>query len=126
MRTLTFEFLLSCRSKDTSLKCAGSYGNRLPISLSVIVLQDYVVSIFMRQKWQDTRLAFAHLSNESMVILDARLADAIWLPDLFFTNEKSAYFHSVTKPNRFLRLHKNGTLYYSARYDAYFLFYLVL
>ena len=83
--------------------------------LQFYVFQDYVVSIFMRQKWQDTRLAFTHLSNESMVILDSRLADAIWLPDLFFTNEKSAYFHSVTKPNRFLRLHKNGTLYYSAR-----------
>ena len=69
----------------------------------------------MRQMWHDARLDYRHLSNESVLSLDARLADTLWLPDLFFTNEKKAYFHDVTKPNRFIRLYSNGTVYYSMR-----------
>ncbi len=77
------------------------------------------MSIFMRQRWHDKRLAYSHLSQENMVTLDARLADSIWLPDLMFTNEKSAYFHDVTKPNRYMRLYKNGTIYYSSRFSIF-------
>ncbi len=77
-----------------------------------------MVTIFLRQKWQDPRLQYSHLANEEVITLDARIADAIWLPDMFFTNEKKAYFHDVMLPNKFIRLFKNGTIYYSARYEA--------
>ena len=40
------------------------------------------MSIFMRQKWHDDRLAYKHLSNETMITLDSRLADSVWLPGL--------------------------------------------
>ncbi len=97
----------------------GVYSRDCLISLFIFIFQDYVLSIFMRQRWHDSRLAFLHLSNETMVTLDARLSDSIWLPDLFFTNEKRAYFHEVTIPNRYMRLFQNGTIYYSARWVDY-------
>ncbi|XP_064637423.1 glycine receptor subunit alpha-2-like isoform X2 [Lineus longissimus] len=78
---------------------------------------DYLITIFMRQAWHDHRLAYGHLglSNDSMITLDARLIDSLWVPDLFFANEKKGHVHHITVPNRLLRLYKDGTVYYSAR-----------
>ena len=41
-----------------------------------------MMSIFMRQKWDDPRLSYSHLSDEDMITLDSRFADSIWLPGL--------------------------------------------
>ena len=38
--------------------------------------------------------------------------DRIWVPDLFFRNEKRAAYHIITVPNRLLKLYDNGKLWY--------------
>ena len=81
------------------------------------IFQDFMVSIFIREKWSDHRLRFGNLSNDEMITLDARLAEQLWLPDLYFTNEKEAHFHYVTVPNRYVRIFRNGTVYHSARFE---------
>ena len=34
----------------------------------------------------------------------------IWVPDTFFVNEKTAYFHSATQDNQFLRIMHTGEI----------------
>ncbi|XP_035694435.1 glycine receptor subunit alpha-3-like [Branchiostoma floridae] len=74
---------------------------------------DYSVNIFLRQKWNDPRLAFTKYNHT--IAVDVSLLKQLWQPDLFFVNEKSAKFHSVTVDNKFLRISPNGDILYSSR-----------
>lgn len=78
--------------------------------------QDYRVNIFLRQKWNDPRLAYSKYPDSSLD-LDPSMLDSIWKPDLFFANEKGANFHDVTTDNKLLRIFKDGTVLYSIRWD---------
>ncbi|XP_048834116.1 glycine receptor subunit alpha-2-like [Brienomyrus brachyistius] len=75
---------------------------------------DYRVNIFLRQKWNDPRLAYSEYPDDSLD-LDPSMLDSIWKPDLFFANEKGANFHDVTTDNKLLRIFKNGNVLYSIR-----------
>ncbi|XP_016345268.1 glycine receptor subunit alpha-2 [Sinocyclocheilus anshuiensis] len=75
---------------------------------------DYRVNIFLRQKWNDPRLAYSEYPDSSLD-LDPSMLDSIWKPDLFFANEKGANFHDVTTDNKLLRIFKDGTVLYSIR-----------
>ncbi|XP_030642091.1 glycine receptor subunit alpha-2 [Chanos chanos] len=75
---------------------------------------DYRVNIFLRQKWNDPRLAYSEYPDSSLD-LDPSMLDSIWKPDLFFANEKGANFHDVTTENKLLRIFKDGTVLYSIR-----------
>ena len=50
--------------------------------------------------------------------MDSKLYDSIWVPDLFFPNEKIASVHQVTVPNRLLRIFPDGKVLYSSRFAA--------
>ncbi|MGH0170874.1 UNVERIFIED_CONTAM: hypothetical protein FKN15_063044, partial [Acipenser sinensis] len=76
--------------------------------------QDYRVNIFLRQEWNDPRLAYSEYPDGSLD-LDPSMLDSIWKPDLFFANEKGANFHEVTTDNKLLRIFKNGNVLYSIR-----------
>ena len=80
-----------------------------------LLSQDYRVNIFLRQKWNDPRLAYSEYPDDSLD-LDPSMLDSIWKPDLFFANEKGANFHEVTTDNKLLRIFKNGTVLYSIRW----------
>uniref|UniRef100_A0A3Q2CIQ6 Glycine receptor subunit alpha-3-like n=1 Tax=Cyprinodon variegatus TaxID=28743 RepID=A0A3Q2CIQ6_CYPVA len=82
--------------------------------LMTLSLQDYRVNIFLRQQWNDPRLAYAEYPDDSLD-LDPSMLDSIWKPDLFFANEKGAHFHEVTTDNKLLRIFKNGNVLYSIR-----------
>ncbi|XP_042197882.1 LOW QUALITY PROTEIN: glycine receptor subunit alpha-3 [Callorhinchus milii] len=75
---------------------------------------DYRVNIFLRQQWNDPRLAYSEYPDDSLD-LDPSMLDSIWKPDLFFANEKGANFHEVTTDNKLLRIFKNGNVLYSIR-----------
>ncbi|KAI2656745.1 Glycine receptor subunit alphaZ1 [Labeo rohita] len=82
--------------------------------LSLCAQQDYRVNIFLRQQWNDPRLAYSEYPDDSLD-LDPSMLDSIWKPDLFFANEKGANFHEVTTDNKLLRISKNGNVLYSIR-----------
>ena len=65
----------------------------------------------------DPRLAFT-APNISKLTLDSKLFDQIWVPDMFFANEKKGHSHCITMPNRHFRIQADGTVLYSARYTA--------
>ncbi|XP_078459220.1 glycine receptor subunit alpha-2-like isoform X1 [Lampetra fluviatilis] len=75
---------------------------------------DYRVNIFLRQQWNDPRLAYSEYPDDSLD-LDPSMLDSIWKPDLFFANEKGANFHEVTTDNKLLRIFKDGNVLYSIR-----------
>ena len=72
------------------------------------------MTFYLRRKWMDERLAFPTLVGSDVLELDTRLKDRLWVPDIFFRNEKTALVHNVTVPNRLIHLYKNGTVMYSS------------
>lgn len=43
-------------------------------------------------------------------------ANRVWMPDLFFSNEKEGHFHNIIMPNVYIRIFPNGSVLYSIRY----------
>ncbi|XP_048088008.1 glycine receptor, alpha 4a isoform X1 [Alosa alosa] len=75
---------------------------------------DYRLNVFLRQQWNDPRLAYSEYPDVSLD-LDPSMLDSIWKPDLFFANEKGANFHEVTTDNKLLRIFQDGNVLYSIR-----------
>nr|XP_032800623.1 glycine receptor subunit beta-like [Petromyzon marinus] len=77
---------------------------------------DYRVNIFIRQKWNDPRLRLpADFQGSEALTVDPTMSRCLWRPDLFFANEKTANFHSVTKDNTLLFIYRNGDVLLSMR-----------
>ncbi|XP_050416355.1 glycine receptor subunit alpha-2 [Patella vulgata] len=76
---------------------------------------DYSVEIYLTMIWVDERLQFLNYSDFKWLEVGTKLMDAVWVPDVYFRNEKTAAFHDVTVPNRYLHLYPNGTVVYSMR-----------
>ncbi|KAG7251800.1 hypothetical protein CRUP_037995 [Coryphaenoides rupestris] len=74
--------------------------------------QDYTATIFLRQRWRDSRLVFP--GNES-VSVDGRLVSLLWIPDTFIPDSKRSFLHDVTVENRLIRIFSNGTVLYALR-----------
>ncbi|KAI1286410.1 Gamma-aminobutyric acid receptor subunit beta [Halotydeus destructor] len=87
------------------------------ISISTVseVQMDFTLDFYFRQAWKDPRLAFRELPRISELYVGAEVADRIWVPDTFFANEKSAYFHIATTKNTFLRIGAKGDVFRSIR-----------
>ena len=45
--------------------------------------------------------------------LSIEMLRKIWKPDTFVYNGKRSYLHTITTPNRFVRLFSNGRVLYS-------------
>ncbi|KTG06846.1 hypothetical protein cypCar_00005484 [Cyprinus carpio] len=76
---------------------------------------DYTATIFLRQRWRDSRLLFP--GNESLS-LDGRLVSLLWIPDTFIPDSKRSFLHDVTVENRLIRIFSNGTVLYALRITA--------
>lgn len=79
------------------------------------VLMDFTSDFYFRQSWKDDRLAFIPQDGIEELSVGAEVIDKIWVPDTFFANEKSAYFHTATTPNTFIRIKSNGEVLRSMR-----------
>ena len=72
------------------------------------------MTLYLRQVWKDERLAFRSENNKS-ITLNHRQFDRMWTPDVFIRNLKAGVFHTITVPNRLIRLSHDGTILYSQR-----------
>jgi hypothetical protein len=79
-----------------------------------ILLQDYEVDLYLRQKWQDERLKHAEIT-EALDLNDPNLVKAIWKPEVYFPNAKHAEFQYVTVPNVLVRINPDGEILYMLR-----------
>ncbi|XP_074601859.1 glutamate-gated chloride channel-like isoform X2 [Brevipalpus obovatus] len=103
----------------------SSHGNDGPCEVTVNFLirsiseisdldMEYATQLTFREEWLDDRLKY---DNRDGQIKYLTLTDPsrIWLPDLFFKNEKEGHFHDIIMPNVLLRIHPDGRVLYSVR-----------
>ena len=66
--------------------------------------------------WQDERLAYINTGYEKRLALNAKMVQHMWIPDIYFVNEKSGIKHDLTKENEVVRLWPDGRVFHSMRY----------
>ena len=64
-----------------------------------------MLKLYYIQEWVDPRLRHDH---HDALTVDNSMLHNIWVPDTYFENSKSSNFHSVTVPNKMLRISQNG------------------
>jgi len=80
------------------------------------VEMDFTLDMYFRQFWTDPRLSFERRGGLEKLVVGAEYISLIWVPDTFFVNEKTAYFHKATTENQFLRILHTGEILRSIRY----------
>ncbi|XP_045110005.1 glutamate-gated chloride channel-like isoform X2 [Portunus trituberculatus] len=78
------------------------------------VKMEYSVQLTFREEWNDDRLKFDDLEGR-IKYLTLTEPSKVWMPDLFFKNEKLGHFHDIILPNVYLRIFPNGGVLYSIR-----------
>ncbi|XP_030025940.1 glutamate-gated chloride channel isoform X3 [Manduca sexta] len=78
------------------------------------IKMEYSVQLTFREQWLDERLKFNNLGGR-LKYLTLTEANRVWMPDLFFSNEKEGHFHNIIMPNVYIRIFPNGTVLYSIR-----------
>ncbi|XP_034108776.1 gamma-aminobutyric acid receptor alpha-like [Drosophila albomicans] len=73
----------------------------------------YSMDCYFRQSWVDKRLAFE--GGQDTLALSVSMLARIWKPDTYFYNGKQSYLHTITTPNKFVRIYQNGRVLYSSR-----------
>lgn len=68
---------------------------------------------YFRQYWRDSRLSF--LGPIKSLSLNIKMLERIWRPDTYFYNGKNSYVHTITVPNKLLRISQDGDILYSMR-----------
>lgn len=79
-----------------------------------LCLQEYSVQLTFREQWLDERLKFNDF-NGKIKYLTLTDAARVWMPDLFFSNEKEGHFHNIIMPNVYIRIFPYGSVLYSIR-----------
>ncbi|GJQ65266.1 hypothetical protein Trydic_g7391 [Trypoxylus dichotomus] len=74
---------------------------------------EYSMDCYFRQYWQDRRLSF--LGPIKSLSLSIKMLERIWRPDTYFYNGKNSYVHTITVPNKLLRISQDGGILYSMR-----------
>ncbi|XP_034936799.1 gamma-aminobutyric acid receptor alpha-like isoform X2 [Chelonus insularis] len=74
---------------------------------------DYSMDCYFRQYWRDSRLSF--LGPIKSLSLSIKMLERIWRPDTYFYNGKQSYVHTITVPNKLLRISQHGDILYSMR-----------
>lgn len=76
---------------------------------------DYTMTFILTQMWTDPRLNYTKYLKDKFLELNTYFIDKVWVPDLYFANEKHASFHHITMPNKMMHLYRNGTIKYRIR-----------
>ncbi|XP_020294675.1 glutamate-gated chloride channel isoform X4 [Pseudomyrmex gracilis] len=78
------------------------------------IKMEYSVQLTFREQWLDERLRFDDIQGK-LKYLTLTEANRVWMPDLFFANEKEGHFHNIIMPNVYIRIYPNGDVLYSIR-----------
>jgi len=128
MKSEIFLSILDNSGYDKKLRPPGINNGTGPTAIAVSlyirsieniddVRMEYSVQLTFRQEWLDPRLNYSHLVERHTKIpyLQLVLPERIWLPDIFFSNEKKGDLHKLITPNLFTRVYPNGTVLQSYR-----------
>ncbi|XP_050497431.1 glutamate-gated chloride channel isoform X2 [Diabrotica virgifera virgifera] len=78
------------------------------------IKMEYSVQLTFREQWLDERLKFNDFGGR-LKYLTLTEANRVWMPDLFFSNEKEGHFHNIIMPNVYIRIFPTGSVLYSIR-----------
>ena len=76
-----------------------------------IACQEFTVDVYMRQVWNDARLAFAG-NRDNALILQHEALKNMWLPDTYFENAVKTF---VQQETRTVVLYGDGLIVLSQR-----------
>lgn len=79
------------------------------------VEMDFTLDFYFRQMWKDNRLTFNGPKGVNTLSVSSEFLKSMWVPDTFFVNEKTSYFHTATTNNEFLRISQTGDILRSMR-----------
>lgn len=88
---------------DERLKYDDIGGKYIYIHYNIHTL--YITYIFQLIQQKKGRLKYLTLTE----------ANRVWMPDLFFSNEKEGHFHNIIMPNVYIRIFPYGSVLYSIR-----------
>ncbi|CAI4228927.1 unnamed protein product [Auanema sp. JU1783] len=71
------------------------------------------MDLYMYMSWLDVRMA--HNQSDYVLVNDKHFLDNMWLPDLYFANARTAYFHDVTVHNFNMFIAPDGMISYGTR-----------
>jgi hypothetical protein len=82
-----------------------------------LFFQDLTATILLHLSWYDHRFSDYDIKSidDGYVEIDAKNLEKLWVPDIYFPNEKRAYYHNVLMANKMLRIYKGGNVSYSTR-----------
>ncbi|XP_022914866.1 glutamate-gated chloride channel isoform X3 [Onthophagus taurus] len=75
---------------------------------------EYSVQLTFREQWLDERLKFNDFGGK-LKYLTLTESNRVWMPDLFFANEKEGHTHNIIMPNVYIRIFPYGSVLYSIR-----------
>ncbi|XP_073845614.1 glycine receptor alpha 1 isoform X16 [Musca autumnalis] len=117
--------ILGAGKYDARIRPSGINGTDGPAVVSVNIFvrsiskiddvtMEYSVQLTFREQWTDERLKFDDIQGR-LKYLTLTEANRVWMPDLFFSNEKEGHFHNIIMPNVYIRIFPNGSVLYSIR-----------
>ncbi|XP_060577072.1 glycine receptor subunit beta-type 4-like isoform X2 [Ruditapes philippinarum] len=72
----------------------------------------------LRINWTDPRLDFTRNNTTYDVIkFGDDIVDSLWMPDLYFLNERKSQLHGLFERNQLAYIYKNGSVFYSGRFN---------
>ncbi|CAL4064227.1 unnamed protein product, partial [Meganyctiphanes norvegica] len=75
---------------------------------------EYSIQMTFRESWYDARLVYPN-DQGKINYLTLTETDKVWMPDLFFKNEKTGHFHNIILPNTYIRIYPDGEILFSIR-----------
>nr|XP_006821625.1 PREDICTED: glycine receptor subunit alpha-3-like [Saccoglossus kowalevskii] len=85
---------------------------------------DFSMTFHLHQRWSDVRLQ--HQASTDILLHSSAVLKKVWKPDLYFKNERSGRYHSITTDNQAMTISQNGDIFYSARMSLTLLCHLLL
>ena len=127
--TMILEDLL--KDYDKTERPAFKQGQATKVKINILIRSmgpiseedmNYSMDCYFRQYWRDERLGFTGLKKNThklsidQLSLNVKMLEKIWKPDTYFHNGLSSYLHTITRPNKLLRISEHGDITYSMRY----------
>jgi len=72
--------------------------------------------IWTRPFFSKKKIIFKKIFFFFQLSLNVKMLEKIWKPDTYFYNGLSSYLHTITRPNKLLRISEHGDITYSMRY----------
>jgi len=103
--------------KGTTHVVVNSYIRDLRIKKVDDGLFEWTTDLILRQKWEDSRLAYDASQHPDYKFFTMTGCDvkSVWTPDLFFSSPSHGEVNHILAPNSLIWLYPNGTLLYSVR-----------